>query len=110
MTVKGPTESEFQRAVIEVARLAGYRVAHFRAAMSANGRWMTPVQADGAGFPDLVLAKPGRLIFAELKSKAGKLSEGQQVWLNALQSAGVEVYVWRPSDMVELIACLKAKK
>lgn len=47
------SEAELQSAVIELARTLGYRVAHFRAARTAQG-WRTPVEADGAGFPDLV--------------------------------------------------------
>jgi hypothetical protein len=48
-----PLEQSFQSVVIEVARLTGWRVAHFRAARTAHG-WRTPVTADGAGWPDLV--------------------------------------------------------
>src|SRR5262245_20548546 len=32
------------------------------------------------GYPDLTLVKPGRLIFAELKSAHGKLTRDQQRW------------------------------
>jgi hypothetical protein len=93
------TEQDLQRCVIETAQLFGYVVAHFRAAKTSAG-WRTPVQADGAGFPDLVMAKPGRLLFAELKSARGPISPAQTVWLETLSAAGahVEVYVWRPAD------------
>lgn len=52
------------------------------------------------GYPDLTLVKPGRLIFAELKSRQGKLTHEQFVWLDLLKHSvqGVEVYCWRPSD------------
>ena len=46
------SERELQDAVIQLARLLGWRVAHFRPAMTTRG-WRTPVSADGAGFPDL---------------------------------------------------------
>jgi hypothetical protein len=57
-----PTEREFQRQVIDLARLLGWRCAHFRPGRTARG-WRTPVQADGAGFPDLqpVRARDGLL-------------------------------------------------
>lgn len=53
-----------------------------------------------AGFPDCVLVKPGRLIFAELKSRTGKLTQAQETWLSLLQHSlpDVEVYTWRPTD------------
>lgn len=91
------TEAELQSAVIELARLLGYRVAHFRPALTAKG-YRTPVEADGKGFPDLVLAKPGRLLFVELKSAKGKLSEEQEAWRCALGIAGAFYYVFQPVD------------
>jgi len=52
-----------------------------------------------AGFPDLVLCRPPRLIIAELKSARGKPSQRQQVWLTRLKRCpGVESYLWRPED------------
>jgi hypothetical protein len=45
----------------------GWRAAHFRPARTAKG-WRTPVAADGAGFPDLVLVRRTRIVAAELKS------------------------------------------
>jgi hypothetical protein len=92
------TEREFQIAVVELARLMGWRVHHTRPALTQRGRWLTPIQGD-AGFPDLVLCRPPRLILAELKRVGGKPTADQQAWLDALAScAGVEVYLWTPAD------------
>lgn len=88
-------EAQLQQAVIELARLLGWRVAHFRPAMTAKG-WRTPVEGDGKGFPDLVLVRGTRLIFAELKSDHGRLSIEQQEWNHWLILATPEVYVWTP--------------
>lgn len=104
-------ERGFQEQVIDLARLFGWRCAHFRAAMSRSGRWMTPVQADGAGFPDLVLTKDGRLIFAELKAERGVLSQQQADWLSALSlvsrhSAHVTAVVWKPRDWDAIVDTL----
>jgi hypothetical protein len=87
-------EAEFQRIVIDMAHLFGWRVAHFRPAKTARG-WRTAVSADGAGFPDLVLAKNQRVLFAELKTEKGKLSDAQHEWLAALPGSAC----WRPSDL-----------
>jgi hypothetical protein len=91
------SERDFQRQVIEVAQLHGWLVAHFRPALTSKG-WRTPVEADGAGFPDLVLIQAGRLIVAELKAEGKSPSLPQLAWLEAFQRAGVETYIWRPSD------------
>ncbi len=91
------TERELQDAVIETARLLGWKVAHWRPARTAHG-WRTPVQADGAGWPDLTLVRRGRIVFAELKTGRGKLTDEQQQWLDALSGCGLETHVWRPAD------------
>lgn len=93
------SEAEFQAAVIELAQQCGWMVAHFRPGRTADG-WRTPVMADGVGFPDLVLAKPGRpLILAELKREDGKITTDQRRWLNTLtQCDGIACFLWRPSD------------
>jgi hypothetical protein len=90
------TEAELQDAVIEMAHLFGWRVAHFRPARTANG-WRTPVAADGAGWPDLTLVRE-RIFFAELKSDRGTMHREQLDWLVALGKAGAEHHVWRPSE------------
>jgi len=100
-------EKDFLKTVIELAHLCGWRIAHFRTSMSQTGRYLTAVQGDGAGFPDLVLVRD-RVIFAELKSDKGKLSEAQEMWIYALSTAmRVGVYVWKPSDWDEIVEILK---
>jgi VRR-NUC domain-containing protein len=90
------TEQQLQNAVIDLARQLGWKVAHFRPAQTKHG-WRTPVQADGRGFPDLILARD-RLIAAELKTDTGRLTDHQEAWLTTLEHAGVTTAVWRPAD------------
>lgn len=92
------SEADLQRSVIDLARRFHYRVAHFGAAQVGGGRWVTPVQADGAGWPDLALARPGRFLTVELKSAIGRVSVEQQAWLDVLAAAGIETHVFRPAD------------
>jgi len=100
------TEREFQRAVVELARLMGWRVHHTRPALTQRRRWLTPIQGD-AGFPDLVLCRPPRLILAELKRVGGKPTTEQLAWLEALQAcAGVECYLWTPADWDAIVRML----
>lgn len=100
------SEAEFQSQVIEIARMYGWKVSHFRPAQIRPGRWATPIQGD-AGFPDLVLAHPTRgVLFAELKKEKGRLSAGQVAWIRTLIAGGAEAYVWYPSDLPEITSRL----
>lgn len=98
MTVPKIRERDFEDRVIAEARIRGWLCAHFRPAMNRRGVWATPMQGD-TGFPDLVLVRPPRVLFAELKAEKGRTSDKQRRWLSALwKCLGVETYLWRPSD------------
>jgi hypothetical protein len=101
------TEVEFLRQVIGLAQLFGWRVAHFRPAQTKTGRWITAVQGDGKGFPDLVLVRKGRIVIAELKVGKNRTTPDQQKWLAAFREVqGVAVYEWRPCDWGEIESVL----
>lgn len=103
-------EADFQKNVLDLAHMRGWIVAHFRGVFDANAkRWMTPVGADGKGFPDLVLVRE-RVIFAELKSKTGRLRPDQVTWLDRLRDTGAEVYVWRPKDLEDISIILARRE
>lgn len=95
------SEKEFQKQVIELAHAFGWKIAHFRTAMNARGHYQTPVGADGAGWPDLVLVHPEwkLILFRELKTEKGKLAEHQRIWGEWLVAADQDWAVWRPSDL-----------
>lgn len=88
-------EADLQVAVIEIARFLGWRVAHFRPALTSKG-WRTPVSADGKGFPDLFMVRRERVLAVELKGDRGRVTPEQADWLRALSDAGVEVAMWMP--------------
>jgi hypothetical protein len=88
------SEAQLQAATIDLAHAYGWLVAHFRPAQTAKG-WRTAVAADGRGFPDLVLAKQGRVLFAELKASVGLLTDAQRKWLDEL---GPDAYLWTPKS------------
>lgn len=100
------TEAAFQQQVIALAKLYGWRVAHFRPAQNAKGEWRTPVAADGRGFPDLVLVRD-KVLFAELKTSTGKLTRDQVEWGGALLKAGATWTRWRPEDWATIEATLR---
>lgn len=98
-------ERDFLAQVIDLAHKTGWRAAHFRPAKTEKG-WRTAVQADGAGWPDLVLVKPPNIIFAELKVGKGTLTEHQAGWLTVLRGSGsspyIQVKIWFPEDWEEI--------
>lgn len=102
------TEAEFLANIVELAHTLGYIVHHDRPAQTASGNWVTAIQGD-PGFPDLVLTKPGRLIFAELKSDAGVVTASQWRWIETLELAYAETYIWRPRDIQTIATVLGPK-
>ena len=87
-------ESAFQAEVISLAKRLGWLVYHTR-----DSRGSEP------GFPDLVLVKD-TVLFVELKTDTGKLSEAQQMWQSRLKQAGAYCEVWRPMDMEAILKVL----
>lgn len=91
------TEASFQTAVLAFARLHGWIAYHTHDARRSN-----------PGFPDLVLVRRERLVFAELKSDKGRERPDQTVWLDALEVVekaapdAVGVYLWRPSSWEQI--------
>ena len=92
-------EAELQTNIIQLAKTYGWLVHHDLPAQTGKGAWLTRTQGD-AGFPDLVLAKNGRVLFLELKSEKGKTTPAQDAWMHATGALLV-----RPSDL-EYIAYL----
>ncbi len=92
------TENDFLKMVLKLAKLCGWRVAHFRPAMTKTGRWVTAVQADGKGFPDLILLRGKEIWAVELKVGRRKTTPEQVLWLEAFRAACVPSAVWTPAD------------
>lgn len=91
-------ESELQAAVLECGAVLGWLCFHARPARTRHG-WRTAGQGNGAkGFPDTVLVRRDRLVFMELKAKAGRLSAEQEAWIALLREAGAEAHVITTSD------------
>lgn len=91
------SEKELQSAVRAMARL--YRWADY---CTWNSRHSPK------GWPDLVLIRPPRIIFAELKSATGKLTGEQDATLELLRECNLnEVYVWRPADLQNIAEILR---
>lgn len=86
------SEKEFQAAVVQAFRLHGWKVFH-----PYDSRRSEP------GFPDLTMLTPrGRVVFAELKSDKGRVTDAQEEWLDWVNAGTVEGYLWRPADWPQI--------
>lgn len=86
------SEAAFQREVCDLLDLHHWRWHH-----EVDSR------KSKRGLPDLIAIRGSRLIFAELKSARGVLTQDQVEWIKRLTDVrGIEVYYWKPSDMDEI--------
>lgn len=93
------TEAQWQATIVSLAGFGGWRWYHAPDNMPRTSRAGTVYRQNvRRGFPDLVLARGDRLVFAELKRETGTVSDDQAIWLQVLAGCGAEVAVWRPSD------------
>lgn len=93
MTARSPlaaavTEAAWQRTVVDLFRLHGWRVWHDTVAWRSDPGW-----------PDIVAThRQHGLRFLELKRENGVLTPAQIAWHADLAAAGHPVHVLRPSD------------
>lgn len=100
--------SLIQDALVDVAHLHGYRAFHQRPGQAQSGAWVSAVQYDGKGFPDLVLAGPPGVHFVEVKGDGDRLRPDQAEWIVALRAGGASAWVcsgktWRSGLALELL-------
>lgn len=99
-----PSEAEFERRVMALARSLGYLAFHPHSARHSE-----------AGFPDVSLLRErdGRLVHAELKVGAGTVRPMQRRWLAAAaRNPALEWYLWRwvfPGAVMDEIAAILSR-
>ncbi len=91
------TGTVLQKEIVRLANAKGFLVAHFQSVKTDQRGWVTPVGAQGKGFPDLCLVRD-RIVFIEVKGDGDRLRPDQVKWLDALAAAGVEAHVIRPKE------------
>lgn len=82
------SETDYYEQVRHLAQLFGWLIYHTYDSRRSY-----------AGFPDTVLVRPPRIVYAELKREDGRVTKEQWAWFDALKASGAEVYIWRPSDL-----------
>lgn len=86
------SEADFQTWVVGTARRHHWMVAHLR---DSRGQ-------DAVGLPDLIMARDGVVLLAEIKSMTGRVQVDQKPWLAASGN-----HIWRPSMRAEIEAVLR---
>lgn len=99
-TTRNREEDELLAGAFDVAKRLGILAYHPLPAQFSDGRYTTPAQGDGKGWPDAVFAGAGGHIFRELKATKGRVSAEQQKWMDRLAAGGADVAVWRPADLL----------
>lgn len=90
------SEKQFMAQVVRYARLMGWRCFH-----AFDSRRSEP------GLPDLLLLRRPRLLFVELKSQRGTLTDAQYATLIELRACGQETHFWRPDDWPKIERILR---
>lgn len=70
-------EEDFTTWLVDAAMRLGWRVCHVRPARTARG-YRTPIQGH-KGLPDVVLARAGVVVLAELKTETGRTTPDQRL-------------------------------
>jgi hypothetical protein len=90
------SEKTLLEQVRQLARMLGWRTYH-----PHLSKWSE------RGWPDVVLCRPPRVMFLELKSETGKVSAEQAEWIEALRACGLDARIVRPSGFDELVGALR---
>jgi len=92
------SEKELLGTVLELCEAHGWRVFHVFDTFPA-------ARVSSKGFPDLTMVKNRCLLFVELKSEKGKLSQDQMAWMVELGNAAMGIdphyYIWRPTELLD---------
>lgn len=100
-------EKDFAKQVEGVFNLFGWTWKHDLPAVRQSGQWATALKGS-KGFPDYIAVRRDRVVCAEIKNETGRLSTDQKHWLKLLTDTGkVEVYLWRPTDLEQIIETLR---
>jgi hypothetical protein len=94
------TGAQIQRTAFDMAANMGVHVAHFRPALTRDGKWRTAVAADGKGWPDGFFVGPAGYFWREIKRQTGDpVTDEQTAWLDWLTAAGADAGVWKEEDL-----------
>lgn len=95
------SEKQWQDTVVRHARQAGWIVHFVPDRLYRKGfKDKIPMDLGDRGYPDLTLVSiDGQLLYRELKSETGTLSDDQKKWRDRLVAAGADWDLWKPRDL-----------
>jgi hypothetical protein len=82
------TESQLQASILDLCRTRRLLAFHVRDSRKSVG----------VGFPDLVVAGVGGVLFRELKNDVLQPTPEQMTWLGTLEAGGADAALWRPEQ------------
>lgn len=103
------TEKVWTQQVVDMGRTFGWKIHHSLVGFGFSGK---PITLQGhKGLPDLLMVKPPRVVFMELKRQAVReLTPEQEEWIALLKKCpSVEVYIFRPGDVVQVAGVLSGR-
>lgn len=108
MEIPEASEAQFQQQIMQLAATCGWDAHHIR-----PGKYGSVYKTDGLpGMPDLLLiGQRGQgILFAELKTRTGRVSKEQELRITQLLQNGCEVHIWRPQDLERIMQRLRTRK
>lgn len=104
------SETAFQQTIVDLAQLLGWSCMHVRRSKVRNDQWATATSIPG--WPDLFMwhTEQKRVIAVEVKAQRGQVTPEQTEVLAQLKAAGIETYVWKPSDADEAERVLRGQR
>lgn len=89
-------EKDWQAQIVDYASLRGWWVYHPHDSRRSTAGWL-----------DLTMIRPPRIVFAELKTERGRVTREQKAMIARLGLCDAEVFLWRPSDWAEVEQVLR---
>jgi len=107
---RGPTHTEFQQQILELAHAFGWRHLHVRRSIGKGHKWTTTTNLKG--WPDLLIFRPDRgYVAAELKIPPDKATPEQAELLAYLATMPSTVAkLWTPADWDDIQATLAVRR
>jgi hypothetical protein len=101
LLARAMTEDQLLTAAVEALTIFGWRWTHPRRSDKA-------LTMGDPGLPDIIAVKPPDLLFVEVKSHAGRLSEAQSAWMADIRNCpAVGYFLLRPDTLDTFIRLLQ---
>ena len=102
------SETAFSTQVESLLSLYNWKWMHIKPSIMQSGSWASSMNPEGKGWLDYIAIRRGRVVLFELKDDYGKMTPEQEEWFNLWKECpGVELYLYRPKHIEDVIECLR---